>query len=486
MNLGRSQTYAARAARLDQRTFQALSRWRSPVLDMLVPGITRAADHGVLWVAVSAGMAALPSRRARSAAERGLASLALSSAIVNQLGKRLVPRQRPDLVSVPRKRRAVRVPTSSSFPSGHAASAAAFAVAVAIEDPQLAVPIGLLAVAVGFSRVYTGVHYPSDVLAGAAVGASVAGLGALIAPPARRHRSAEPRGRINLGRRSTGAGVGIVVNPRAGKGAARHLPAQLARDLPDAHIVVLRTGDDLVDVLRQTAAGAEVLGVAGGDGSVGAAAAVAIEHRLPLLVIPAGTLNHFARDLSLDGPRDAVAAVRVGNARQVDTGWVDGKLFLNTASLGSYPAFVAVRQKWQDRIGKPLASLVASDRVLRGEPPLEMPVSGHGRTLPALFVGAGRYEPPRGVPLRRDRLDSGVLDIRYLEVYGRPARLDALARLLARGDALPSPFAHTEEKRLTLHVHSATLLARDGEITPLQGGDVTFTIDPAALTVFGP
>ena len=65
----------------------------------------------------------------------------------------------------------VPMPTSTSFPSGHSASAAAFAVAVGDVIPGLRVPLGLAATAVAFSRVYTGVHYPGDVLVGAATGA---------------------------------------------------------------------------------------------------------------------------------------------------------------------------------------------------------------------------------------------------------------------------------------------------------------------------
>jgi PAP2 superfamily protein len=98
----------------------------------------------------------------------------VASLLANQVGKRLLPRVRPLLDSVPAARRARRTPGSHSFPSGHAASAAAFAVGASLEVPALAVPLGVPAAAVGFSRVYTGVHYPADVLAGVALGAGVA------------------------------------------------------------------------------------------------------------------------------------------------------------------------------------------------------------------------------------------------------------------------------------------------------------------------
>jgi undecaprenyl-diphosphatase len=97
--------------------------------------------------------------------------------LANHLAKGLIRRERPLLDTVPITRTARRVPSSSSFPSGHAASAAAFAVGATLEWRALAGPLGATATAVAFSRVYTGVHYPSDVVAGAAIGATIAALG---------------------------------------------------------------------------------------------------------------------------------------------------------------------------------------------------------------------------------------------------------------------------------------------------------------------
>ncbi len=101
----------------------------------------------------------------------------MASASANILGKRLVRRPRPDReaarVVVSRQ---VPMPESASFPSGHTASAVAFAAAVGVVMPGVAVPLGALAVAVGYSRVHTGVHYPGDVVAGAVLGVASAAV----------------------------------------------------------------------------------------------------------------------------------------------------------------------------------------------------------------------------------------------------------------------------------------------------------------------
>lgn len=159
---------------VDRAGFRRVAGMSSAPLDAVLPPLTRAADHSVLWMVVSAGLGLSGRPALRRAAVRGLSDLAVASLLANQVGKRLLPRVRPLLESVPAGRRARRTPGSHSFPSGHAASATAFAVGASLEAPVLAVPLGLTGAAVGFSRVYTGVHYPADVLAGAALGATVA------------------------------------------------------------------------------------------------------------------------------------------------------------------------------------------------------------------------------------------------------------------------------------------------------------------------
>ena len=171
------------AARLDQELFERSARGNSAVLDQTLPRLTRAADHGVLWMAVAGGLALAGGRRGRRAARTGLAALAITSALANQLGKRSFSRRRPMLDTVPLGRRAHRVPISPSFPSGHAASAAAFATSVAITVPAAAIPVGTLAIGVAYSRVHTGMHYPGDVAAGVLLGA---GVGILLGRRARR------------------------------------------------------------------------------------------------------------------------------------------------------------------------------------------------------------------------------------------------------------------------------------------------------------
>ncbi|HET6501319.1 MAG TPA: phosphatase PAP2 family protein [Amycolatopsis sp.] len=142
----------------------------------ILPVLGRLANHSRLWWMISVALAATGDRRARRAALRGMLAALTASFAANVLAKQAVRRRRPSAELTPAHRRPRRDPVTTSFPSGHSASAAAFAAGVALEWPLLAAPVGVLAAGVAASRVVTGVHYPSDVIAGGALGL---GAGAL-------------------------------------------------------------------------------------------------------------------------------------------------------------------------------------------------------------------------------------------------------------------------------------------------------------------
>lgn len=172
--------------RADRRLFLEIAASHNPALDRALPALSHAADYGRLWLVIAAALAASGRPAWRRGALRGLASLALASGAVNGLAKMAIQRSRPSLERVPLARRVRRAPVTTSFPSGHSASAAAFAGGVGLEAPELAVPLAALAAAVAFSRVWTGAHYPGDVIAGVGIGVSGAALTAAAVRPARR------------------------------------------------------------------------------------------------------------------------------------------------------------------------------------------------------------------------------------------------------------------------------------------------------------
>ena len=165
------------AERVDVAVYAAIARTPTPALDAAMTRLTRAADYSRLWLVTAAIMATAGGRRGRRAASSGLASVGVTAAVVNLALKPLGGRRRPDRVAeqVPLARQ-TRMPVSTSFPSGHSATAFAFATGVGHVLPTASIPLQGLAALVAYSRIHTGVHYPGDVLAGALSGTILARL----------------------------------------------------------------------------------------------------------------------------------------------------------------------------------------------------------------------------------------------------------------------------------------------------------------------
>ena len=170
-----------RLGRWDRSVYLAVARLSTPALDTPLSRLSHFANHSKPWFLAAATLAVFGGPRGRRAAATGVAAIGAASLVVNQPMKLLGNRARPDRAGheVPEPRW-VPMPTSTSFPSGHSASAAAFAVAVGDVVPALRLPLGAAAGTVAFSRVYTGVHYPGDVLVGALSGALLGRLAARV------------------------------------------------------------------------------------------------------------------------------------------------------------------------------------------------------------------------------------------------------------------------------------------------------------------
>jgi undecaprenyl-diphosphatase len=161
---------------VDVRVYQAVAGTSTPQLDEPLRVLSGAANYSRLSMAAAA-LLALTGPRGRRAAVAGLASVAVTSATVNIVAKLATRRRRParaDLGVL--EARHVPMPQSTSFPSGHSASAFAFSAGVGHVWPVAAVPLHALAATVAYSRVHTGVHYPGDVLAGSLIGVGAAAL----------------------------------------------------------------------------------------------------------------------------------------------------------------------------------------------------------------------------------------------------------------------------------------------------------------------
>ncbi|MER7763526.1 phosphatase PAP2 family protein [Streptomyces sp. NPDC097619] len=520
-------TWRGTVAHWDRRVFDAVARRHWPGADRALPALGRAANHGVLWGGTAVALGLLGSHRTRRAALRGAASLALASTTINTVGKWSVRRARPLRDGVPASRLPATQPWTTSFPSGHSASAFAFATGVALESPGLGLVLAPVAASVAFSRVYTGVHYPSDVAAGAALGVAA---GFVVRRLARNAEAA----RISPGDEPTAKGLpalpdgdGLTVVVNSGSGTVATGVVDILRDLlPEAEVIEC-AGPELEAAFAEAASRARVLGVCGGDGTVNAAATAALRSGLPLAVFPGGTLNHFALDLGLAGVEDTCRALAAGQGVRVGVGrFTPGPVtvvrkpedehegegedadgvgaevapgdgvgdtertaecgyFLNNFSIGVYPQLLSHRLRWAPRIGKAPAALLGAWRVLRGGRTVPLRVAGRPRKVWLLFAGNGTYHGTGPTPTRRDDLGEGLLDVRIVHGGGRPG-----PRLLAAVMAGPlsrSP-VHVATRLRSLHVSDlppGTALAYDGEYGRAPSSFVLESL-PHALTVYRP
>ncbi|MFF8268950.1 bifunctional phosphatase PAP2/diacylglycerol kinase family protein [Streptomyces sp. NPDC016562] len=478
-------------ARWDRGLFDAVARRHWPGADRVLPRLGRAANHGVLWGGAAAAITVFGSARARKAAVRAVASLALASATINTVGKWSVRRPRPLLDGVPAVRQLATQPQTTSFPSGHSASAFAFAAGLALESPALGAALAPVAASVAFSRVYTGVHYPSDVLTGAALGVAAALVVRRLARDVQEARVVPGDERAARGAPALpdGAGLTVVVNTGSGSAAIAGLDVLRAR-LPKAEVIECEPAE-VAPALAEAASRATVLGVCGGDGTINAAATAALRAGVPLAVFPGGTLNHFAMDLGLLGPEDTCRAVADGHAVRIGVGRFspgpggEPGYFVNNFSIGAYPELLGHRLRWGPRIGGGPAALLAAWRVLRAERPVRLRLAGRPRSVWLLFAGNGTYHGTGPTPRRRDSLGEGLLDLRLVYGGGRPG-----PRLLAAALAGPlsrSP-VHTATRLRSLRladIPPGTPLAYDGEYAEAPPSLVLDEL-PDALTVYRP
>ena len=278
----------------------------------------------------------------------------------------------------------------------------------------------------------------------------------------------------------------LIMNPRSGGGKVIKFGLKDKAETLGAEVVLL-DGPGIVDVAalaRQAVAdGADLLGVAGGDGTQALVAGIAAEHGLPFLVISAGTRNHFALDLGLDreDPAAGLNALTDGEELRVDLGIIGGRTFVNNASFGAYAEVVRSPAYRDDKRGTTLQML---PDLLSGHQGARLSAQAAGTRIDgpqALLVSNDPYEMSDVAGLgRRARLDAGTLGVVAVRVDSARQAVELARR--GHGNGLTVLAAN----EVIVDADAAEIpVGIDGE-TVMLPTPVRCTIQPRALRVVVP
>ncbi len=484
----------SRLGRLDRRLLNAAARQRSPAGNRVMTTASTLANRSLLWAGVAGVLALTGRRRARAAAASGLLGIGIAATLANGPLKFIWRRERPTGDAFGPLAPLLPLPRTFSFPSGHSASAFAFATGVTRTFPLAGPAVLPAAATVAYSRVHTGVHYPSDVLIGSAVGVA----SGLAAAAVIRHRQASAHG-IDAPSLDVALPRSAVLLTSSDAGSADALDAaREALESGGIRIVdeVAVQHADRLDTIVRDAESAILLVAAGGDGTVSAAAGAAVNGKALFAVLPLGTSNDVARSLGMPmDPVDAARAITQGRVCAVDAAQVaradePPAVFLHAATLGLNAAFadLATTGSMRERFGAVTYPVAAAAAVRRYQP-FRCTVEHDGATqsFQAVHLSIGNAPVFGGVLGMRApgaSMTDGLLDVLIVERLSMTRLLIAVADSIV-GEHRPVHRVHTMRVRsLAITVDGDQRIAVDGEVG--GGPPAEFRALPGALRVVVP
>ncbi len=484
-----------RLGRLDRELLAAAIRGRSPARDRVMKTASGLANRSMIWVACAGVLTATGRRRPRTAAGSGLLGIGIAATLVNGPLKFAWQRDRPASDFIGSAAPLLPLPRTFSFPSGHSASALAFATGVTSTLPAAGPVIVPMAATVAYSRVHTGVHYPSDVAVGAAIGVGSGLIAARIAKRIRArsvHHPSAPSIDVAIPRHA-------VLLTSADSGSADGLDDARSA-LEDAGWTI----DEVFDVSEaeglaahiRSAAEPPLVIAAGGDGTVCLATNAIADTEALLAIVPLGTSNDVARSLGIPPhPVEAAQAIVDGRVCAIDAArlTVNGnepQVFMNAATCGLNVAFAeyATDGSVRDRFGG-LTYPIAAARALRSYEPFECTLEHDGETTTVSAVHLSVSNAPvfggvLGMRVPGASMTDGLLDVIAIEHLSLARVVLAVADTVV-GRHRPVHGVHAMRvQSLRVKADAGHEIALDGEVIGELPAE--FTVLPEKLRVVVP
>lgn len=297
---------------------------------------------------------------------------------------------------------------------------------------------------------------------------------------------------------SHGQKVTVILNASAGSGCTRDFADSLVEKFAacglNAGVTLAKNGRALVAAARQAVCDGVTMVVAGGgDGTLNAVASELVGTALVFGVLPLGTLNHFAKDLGIPlNAEEAIRTIAAGHCISVDTGEVNGRVFLNNSSLGLYPDTVRRRELQQSRLGrgKWLAFFWAAVTSLRRYPFLHLTLTVddkiYKKRTPFIFIGNNDYVMEGFNIGARQALDAGRLSLYAAHPTSRLGLLLLALRAVFGRLRQAVDFDVLSAKNLMIESrHKQIRVATDGEVN-LMHTPLNYRIVPKSLNVLVP
>ena len=292
--------------------------------------------------------------------------------------------------------------------------------------------------------------------------------------------------------------LALILNASAGSGCTGEVASSFVDKFGayglDAILTLAKDGSALTkaaeDAVRQ---GMKIVVAGGGDGTLNAVASALVGTDIVFGVLPLGTLNHFAKDLGIPLEMDAaIRAICEGHRLKVDTGEVNGRVFLNNSSLGLYPDTVRHREILQSRLGRSkwLAFFWASVTSLRRYPFLHVTLTvdqqSYRQRTPFIFIGNNEYIMKGFNVGARSKLDTGRLSLYFAKGTSRLGLMVLAVRAVFGGLRQAKDFVALSAKALSIESrHKQVRVSTDGEVN-LMSTPLVYRSRPASLNVFVP
>ena len=290
----------------------------------------------------------------------------------------------------------------------------------------------------------------------------------------------------------------VILNASSGGGCNAEFSDSLAAKFQSrglgVRVTLATSGQELIEAARRAVReGVKVIVAGGGDGTLNAVASTLSGTDVTFGILPMGTLNHFAKDLGIPLDLDeAIAVIAQGHSIRVDTGEINGRMFLNNSSLGLYPDTVRSRERQQRQLGrgKWLAFFWAAVAALRRYPFLDLTIDvdeqAHQRRTPFVFIGNNRYVMEGFNIGARERLDEGTLSLYVVQRTGRLGLLALALRALFGRLRQARDFDMLCAKKIVIATrHKQIRVSTDGEVNRLDS-PLHYSSCSAALKVIVP